>query len=494
MPDCRRSSTRILDEVGFHLEGFVKYAIYPPVGIARLGNSPAEFFIAPERRNSRGVEIVADAEQEITSFKDASFRVKRQVARFHLFEVPDDGSAPRPAQLPAGSAVTWSVRLVNKKDAVARPVEPPPTPVRPIVQPARTDRVVDSGIQQISAQSTTAVALAGQYRGHSVPLGELRCDTAGRLLVFGGPGKSESPTGAPIGPDFYNNPDWHDDTGDGPVTANITLPDGSHPECAPAWIAVAPPDFAPGCPGIVTLYDVLVQVAVDHGSMTLPARPTFADDIRPMLERARNLQWVNNGATWPLISDDWAALANPGAASQALRADNAGFVLAAEDQLTDFELRAWQKNYLNQWAAGTFDPGPRPGTPAAELTRAALDCTVGQGFFPGIEAGIIVTDPTIYSSPFDFRVDHAALSAGDLTALMALPWQADFLKCNSAWWPSQRPDVAPQSNGARPAWLRPSMKHLRFSQEVLRLGVITPKTNAAGETVMVEEGRDPQLQ
>ena len=130
--------------------------------------------------------------------------------------------------------------------------------------------------------------------------------------------------------------------------------------------------------------------------------------------------------------------------------------------------------------------------PGAQLTRTALDATVGQGFFPGIEAGIIVTDPQLYLQPFRFRFDHAVVDAGDLTALMALPWQADFLKCNSGWWPTQRPDVAPQGSGARPPWLRPSMSHVRLVQDVMRLGVITPAPSG-GTVKQVEVGRDPTL-
>ena len=34
----------------------MKYAIYPPIGLARIGNSPTEFFIGPERRGSRGTQ------------------------------------------------------------------------------------------------------------------------------------------------------------------------------------------------------------------------------------------------------------------------------------------------------------------------------------------------------------------------------------------------------------------------------------------------------
>jgi hypothetical protein len=107
----------------------VKYAIYPSIGFARIGNSPTGFFIGPESPGSTGVEIGADgAETPITSFKDDEFRVKRQGARFRLFEIPTDGGDPRPANLPEGATVRWKVTLANKKDAVIRPSAPPDQP------------------------------------------------------------------------------------------------------------------------------------------------------------------------------------------------------------------------------------------------------------------------------------------------------------------------------------------------------------------------------
>ncbi len=474
----------------------MKFAIYPPIGLARIGNSPTEFFIGPERPGSRGTEIGSTgSETEATAFKDASFRVKPQAARFAVFEIPDGGGQPRPAQFPAGTTLKWTVQMVNKKDAINRTGEPPSSPMKPTIKPGREDRIIDSTKKSISGPSAAAVPLSGTYRQTTpVVLGQLRTDAAQRLLVIGGPGKSESPTNAPIGGSFYNNADWYDDLGDGPVTVEVTLPAGPSPSVAPAWVAVAPPDFAPGSEGVVTLYDVILQVALDEGLTSLPAQPFFVDHIRPMIERARNLRWVNNGAMWPLISDDFAALANTSAASKPLREETAMLVRAAEDQLHDFALRAWQSDYLTKWVAGTFNSGaaPSPG-PAAIVTRAVLDGSVGQGFFPGIEAGIIVTDAGLYAQPFDFRFDHTKVAPGDITALMALPWQADFLKCSGSWWPAQRPDVAPQANGARPPWLRPSMNHKRLVADVMRLGVVTPQKDAAGNEVFVEAGRDPVL-
>jgi hypothetical protein len=472
----------------------MRYAIYPPIGLARLGNSRDGFFIGAERRGSLGTDLQADGnEREVTTFKDALFRVKPQAARFQVFEIPDSGT-PRPAQLTAGATVRWSVRLMNKKDAIERPDGPPDVPMKPKIASGREDRVIDSGVQQVAGASAQAVTLSGNYRQENVRLGELRTDGSQRLLVIGPEGKSSSPNNAPIGASFYNNPDWCDDVADGPVTAEVLLPGGASTPCMPAWVVVGPPDFAPGCQGVVTLYDVILQVALDKNWTTLPAQPSFVDHIRPMLERARNLRWVNNGAMWPLISDKWTDLADPSATTKALREENAAFVRAAEDQLHDFTLRDWQNKYLDLWASGSFDPGPLPDPgPAATVTRTVLDGAVGQGFFPGIEAGIIVTDAGLYGEPFDFRFDHAKVAPGDLTALMALPWQADFLKCNGSWWPAQRPDLAQQADGHRPPWLRPSMNHKRLVGDVMKLGVITPGADAAGPDAYIEAGRDPQL-
>jgi len=96
-----------------------------------------------------------------------------------------------------------------------------------------------------------------------------------------------------------------------------------------------------------------------------------------------------------------------------------------------FRLTKLQNFILSEWSAGRFVsdwagiPQPQANVSADGMTAAALQSTVGQGFYPGIEAGIIATDKTIYAQPFDFRLNHAQVRPGDLTALMALPWQAD---------------------------------------------------------------------
>jgi hypothetical protein len=66
--------------------------IYPAIGIARVGNSPTEFFIGPERVGETSSPQGA---------KDAQGRMKRQAARFHIFGYDSQGT----------------VREITRKDA-----------------------------------------------------------------------------------------------------------------------------------------------------------------------------------------------------------------------------------------------------------------------------------------------------------------------------------------------------------------------------------------
>ena len=46
------------------------YAIFPPIGIARIGNSATDFFVGPERPDSLGIEVLPDGtEREVEATK-----------------------------------------------------------------------------------------------------------------------------------------------------------------------------------------------------------------------------------------------------------------------------------------------------------------------------------------------------------------------------------------------------------------------------------------
>ena len=225
----------------------MQYRIFPPLGIARLGDSD-ETFVGPEVIGSRGRELDGS---EVGSFKDASFRVRKQAARFHVFQRADAGSPWVPL---SGGVVQWAVRLANKKDAIKRPALPidanlsdPTKVIRPVPDPARANRLISAQGTIRSDAGTAAVAeLKGTHVTATVKLGQLRVDGQGRLLVFGGDIDSGAdPVTSPIGGSFYDNPGWYDDIADGPVSATVTAPGAAPVAADPAWVIVAPPDFAP---------------------------------------------------------------------------------------------------------------------------------------------------------------------------------------------------------------------------------------------------------
>lgn len=477
----------------------MQYRIYPPIGIARLGNTPDRFYIGPEIPGHPGFEPDGQGgEAAVEHYKVDEDEVKRQAARFRLFEIPDGSTPPRPAQLPAGATIEWTVHLVNKKSGVQRAGSPSDEPERPQLVANSAPLVIDPKSRTVAgANASPAEFDTGEYKGRRVPLGEIRTDKDQNLLVLGGFGFSSSPTNAPL-PSFYTNPGWHDDSACGPVTARIKLANGSTiDDIVASWVMVGPPDFAPEIQGVVTLFDILQQVAIDNLGLPEPAPISFTKHVFPLLFRTRRLQWVNGNSLWSTVSDDWPALADASAGATQLRKDNARRVRKIESSLLHYSLTSFQKNVLTRWEAGDFISDwtglPVPGTviSAEGLTRAALDSTVGQGFFPGIEGGILMTDSTLYSTPFEFRIDQAQVKAGDLTALMAVPWQADFLDCGNNWWPTQRPNEVRTvaTSGSTESWSRGVTSHLGMVNNFSKLAFITAQKDSQGNIVFAEEQR-----
>src|SRR5947209_3606048 len=440
-----------------------EYRIYPGIGIARLGNSPDSFFLSPEIPNVGPLEQHDDDVVEpVKLFKDGSHKLRRQAARFRIFEVNRDAAG----------------------------------------------------------NETFSEIVEGKFKGTSVYLGELRTDGKGRLMVLGGRGKSASiPAGQPLGDGsvapghppntFANNWAWYDDISDGPVTAVVRVagqPD--QPASKSAWVIVAPPDYAPYTNGITTLYDIAVQAS---GAQP-PATPSFQNDVLPILKAASGLQWVSSLPIWTSISTDYATLSTKGtAAADQLRADTASLLSTIEGgALPDFEFTANQTAILDAWQNGNFvsdfraNPPAEPVTPGG-LDRASLTQAVGGGFFPGIEAGIRLTAPAMYSSPF--RITNQTFTfagvkqvprPGFLTRTMACPWQSDFFECemqtvSSAWWPAQRPiNVFPGQTAANAKpWTDAIPNHQALVDKFWMLGLVRPSTANAAR--LVETERDSSI-
>lgn len=491
----------------------MEYRIFPAVGIARIGNG-SDIFVGPEVLGAHGHDITAAGEVEVQDYKDAAFKVKKLAARFHLYERATPAAPFTPAALPAGATVRWTVRVANRKDGIVRPSSPPDATtipgLRPTPDPARANRVIDSGNVSITGAGTAGNFLDGAHVGLAVRLGELRTDAQGQLLVVGADGISKSNPVSGIGGSFYNNVNWHDDVCDGPVSADVLDAGGNVLATATgAWVIVTPPDFTPGSESITSLYDVIQEVAIEQGWLPKPTTTAFTRDIYPIFRCARSLRWshgrknltgmVVSEKTWNDVSDDYPRLAKTDGTEATFRSQQMAFVLKVETLLSDYRMTKVQKDHLNRWATGSFTSDwtgvpPVTGPTPDSLTEAALRATAGQGFFPGIEGGRILTDPTIYQTPFDFRIDPGVLTAGDVTAMMAQPWQADFLKCSGNWWPSQRPDIAPQAAGGFKLWARigasgGSPSHQQLVDHVMQFGFVTPRV-VGGVEVCLEEGRD----
>ena len=468
----------------------VSAKIHPAIGIARVGNSPDEFFVGPE---SPGHPPLPDG-----GFKDPKGRIKRQAARFRIYGYDAHGHVVR--ELTADDAdITWTVHLANTKASFKQfqsHFEPKPAPRRNDKTHDRTLLEIDPGARTIEGRSTrndefgTPYAFdTGTFFRSAVYLGELRTDARGRLLVLGGRGHSDATESKyRFIRQYANNDFWHDDTSDGPVTATVTV-GGKVLDVTPAWLIVAPPDFSPFTYNLVTAYDVMREVAIARGWLPKPSTVSFTREIYPILARAVGYTSVSASSVrghgvgeggdffrpdlFAKLSSNDAAAADarlalftrvrtpyqdPRQASYQympqLSGDNGNSVTG--DPTLWLSVTELQYEFLEAWKDGKFDAdwphgldprrGPRqpplgaipPKFQPDALDRATVEACVGGPFYPGIEITFIATHPDLYSEPF--RFDAATLAPGHVTRWMALPWQADFFECYDVWWPAQRPD------------------------------------------------------
>lgn len=280
----------------------VRAAIHPAIGVARVGNSEAEFYFGPE--------VIDPPSEKPGFYKDKTGALKREAARFRVYGYNAAGEVVR--ELTGTDAhIEWTVHVANTKAAwyqfqialdipeanmSAPVVDPSLRRNATVAGPARKKLAIDPGPRSISGPNKQGAAYhfdTGEFYGKKVYLGELRTDDAGRLIFLGGRGVSASFDGKPV-VTFANNDGWHDDVSDGPVRATVKVGKAVIP-CDPAWVVVAPPNYAPDLKSVRTMYDLLRSLFVEAGQLPEPTTASFRNDILPILTRLTRLQWVNQG-------------------------------------------------------------------------------------------------------------------------------------------------------------------------------------------------------
>lgn len=418
--------------------------IHPAIGIARVGDSPDEFFVGPE---------VLHPTPE-SSYKDAQGRLKRQAARFRIYGYDGDGQLVGEVTS-ADARIVWEVHVANSKAAwydfvvaldlaEAADVRAPRRNSWMGIE-GRDGLVIDPGPMTVRGGDGEGPELdGGTFLGEPVSLGSLRTDEAGRLLFLGGHGVSATPIPGNTLTTFANNSGWHDDISDGPVHATVTI-DGESIPVDPAWVVVAPPNYGPGLVTPQTMYDVMYDTVA--GWMVPRRSPSFTRDVLPLIEQLADAQWVNAGF---LAQFGWGApndftrpeilrkLASPDVTHEELRRSifymfrnpsesvpndvqwppiyGDAFGNFDESAKSGFAVTNTLYGYLKSWMNGKFlaDYDPEALRPAtlddvelsdrpAMLDRAALHWCMGGPFHPGCEMTWPMRQIAMYRAPFRLK-------------------------------------------------------------------------------------------
>src|SRR6476619_5749953 len=99
------------------------YAIHPAIGIARVGDSLDDYFIGPEAPDVPPSLNKPGAPSGNGKYKDEQGRIKRQGARFRVYEFTrdDSGRLTEVREITAAEGqIEWQVHLANRKAAAPK--------------------------------------------------------------------------------------------------------------------------------------------------------------------------------------------------------------------------------------------------------------------------------------------------------------------------------------------------------------------------------------
>lgn len=302
-----------------------EYAIYPAIGVARLGNSDEGFFLAPDAIGGLPKECDPNGNEggEFSGFRDTNHKIRRQAQKFKVYAADSTEPIKIGDIITEGTveSITWTVHLANKKaewygfeeqkgnllygsansyashgmtprnsTLIEQDIEGGiPSDIPPVLGADRKTLIIDPGPRTISSDTVQPVPInrhdpdsgdpyPGNYPGHFPPteqeIGEsgftlqgTQIDSLGELRIDSDGnllvlgGQGNSQGKIPL--DSYGGADtWYDDISDGSVTCTITTDNDSFEVTGKAWVIVGPPDFAPELVNIASWDDTIFDVAV----------------------------------------------------------------------------------------------------------------------------------------------------------------------------------------------------------------------------------------
>lgn len=326
-----------------------QFRIYPSIGIARMGNGPAtkkEVVFSPEVpwKNLFDTTLVPHTSEGA---------LKKQAQRFYIYKCDAEGN-PVEKISPNDYDIEWFVEVANKKpfwydfnnsldlsvdmqgnnknlskkffeDRIAPGISAssrnPNIPSEGVeekgIPNSRKELVNGPNFGSVSKandrmeleglfpfpQDGKVSNIANKMRTvpKTVKLGTIEYDEDnnpehnGSLIFYSGDGVSASLNPSDLNTDFADNSNWYDDICDGRVTARLTPKAGGEKILldsaeAAAWVASAPPDYAPQINPISSLYD-LVTGADPKELQT--NKDSCLSMVLPLFFKFYQMQWVN---------------------------------------------------------------------------------------------------------------------------------------------------------------------------------------------------------
>ena len=282
-----------------------KYAIYPAIGIARVGDSP-EYYVHPDEPTlDLSPEPFTLPRTAVAAkkgkFRDMANRIRRQAARFRVYEVnwkeynkktwiPSDPVK----QIKAGGGVElrWKVSVCNAKHF---PAFSPPGSEKPPLLATRTRLEANADITSkppLTHKVLKVPKAAAAGRPNDMVLGAVTVDGDGNLLFVGGEGQCFS-DGVTLLPGPLFQAKWFDDVCDGRIECEVFEGGVSKGSALPAWVVTGKPAFSQAMPQFESLYDVVRDMAEKRGIWPAAVDTKFVRDVFPLIRAIERLRWTS---------------------------------------------------------------------------------------------------------------------------------------------------------------------------------------------------------